>query len=313
MRQIAACADSHLMNNPEELSAIEARLQHTPYLAQRSWVPLSLIQWAIRKMRRTSLACLDRFRSDPRVQQADQLFTLGDQCHGIRERGIFGEPGRLVAQDFLCRLEGVARRFPAIHVPSEHMLGYWEGEDYLPRIALRRPHLRFRVIHRDIGGGMDMGAIANWQQLFGPLWGVRDIEGFRIIWIDCDLIRWRRRINESIDLQGLASLLDQQTQFLDATLSESRPDSVILLSHRLSSIFADLTILHFQDRLRAVMFADFHVQKEADRGIATLPSHSFATWFVPSVWGVQFGKGDPGFATLTIDGRDTMFRQHLLS
>ena len=312
MRQLVLMADAHLMNDPDELTDREARLQFFPWLMQRPWMPLSFVRWTIRKMRQTSLSCLERFRNDSRVQSADQLVTLGDQLHGIAERGIYGDAGRRVAQDFLERLSGIANRFPPIHVASEHPLGYWEGEDYFPHIEWSDGRPRFALpIHRDIGGRMDLDAVSNWVRYFGQLWSSTDIEDLHLVWIDCDLIRWRDRIERHPD-KGFAVRPKQQDYFLEQALSSSACGSVILLCHRLSSVFASPVVMEYQDRLRATVFADFHFQKAADRAIAALPPHSFKTWFVPALWGVQFGVGKPGFATLTIDGDQASFQQHRL-
>lgn len=312
MRRLVFMADAHLMNDPDELTDQQARLQFFPWLMQRSWVPISFVRWTIRKMRQTSLVCLDRFRNDPRVQSADQLVTLGDQVHGIAERGIYGEAGRKIARCFLDQIVGVGTAHPTIHVASEHPLGYWEGEDYFPHLEWNGGQPRFALpIHRDIGGRMDLDAVSNWVRSFGQLWSSADIEGLRVVWIDCDLIRWRDRIERHPD-KGFALRPEQQDYFLRQALSGSACESVILLCHRLSSVFANSVVMEYQDRLRAVAFADFHFQKAADRAVAALPPHHFETWFVPALWGVQFGIGKPGFATLEIEGDRTTFRQHRL-
>lgn len=311
MKRILLVSDVHLMNHPDDLTEEEIRKQWSPALMLKSWVPLVFPRWVIKVLRRSAQNAIERLRANSVAQKCDCLVTLGDQCHGIAEKGIRGVAGRKVAREFLSRCKGITKERPLFHVPSEHPLGYWDGEDYLPHLKWKGgfPHPAW-VIHRDIGGQLCEKAIQNWLDIFGPLWGARVVQGWKLIWFDCDLIRWRERIWK-MRHKTLWRLLDEQSDFLYKELVTSERGRVLLFTHRPDVVIGTPFAYH-EDRIRAVVFGDYHIQSAAAKKLAAFPSVPWEWWFVPALWGAQFGLGGAGFATLELGEKSARFQTHRL-
>lgn len=313
MKRLLLVSDVHLMNDPADLTETEIRKQWSPALMLKEWMPMFLVEQVVSKLRNSSLRVARRLKEKAPSLKCDQLITLGDQCHGIAERGLIGRAGRKVAREFLELMEETTKEGTLFHVPSEHPLGYWEGEDYLPHIkwknGIPRPGW---VIHRDIGGQLECEAINNWRELFGPIWGVQEVEGLKLVWLDCCLFRWQERILQESGLIVLRLLRETQIEFLDQTFRESSPGSVLLFTHRPEAVFQHEMFMIFQDRIKAVVFGDYHRKKTAQHKVAAFPKCPFKWWFVPALWGVQFGLGNPSYAILEIDGVETTFHARSL-
>lgn len=298
------------MNDPKDLTDEQVRKQFFPVLFNKSWVPVGLVRWVIRRLRTSALRTLNKMDDVAHLTKTcDYHITVGDQVHGIQERGAIGEAGRQLLIEFRVLTRRFATAGKLFHVPSEHPLGYWEGEDYFPHWD--RKHKRFGVaIRRDIGGRMNLEAIENWQREMGPLWGHKEVEGLHLVWLTGDFFRWRRYVR---DIPALSELWKQQEDFLEQTLSSVPDQSVILFTHRPGVVFDDPRLQRFQEKLRAVIFGDYHDTRRAEKAIAKFPPHRFALWFVPALWGMQFGLGHCGYAVLTLDNGQASFKERKLT
>lgn len=307
MERLLLFGDAHLMSNPSDLSEQEQRVQWQPTLTKR--LPKAWRTKILQAGREASLRALSTLRGHAAQHRCDMLVTMGDQCHGIGDRGLESDAAAHTANEFLEFCRGTTKRGPLFHVPSEHLLGYWEGADYYPTIRWRngRPRVNLREVRREIGGGMNPRAIENWRRVFGPLWGVRDVEGFRLVWVDYDLIRWQERFRVT-DNKEMLGLYDEQKAFLRKTLDESAPQSVILFSHRPDAAFQSVEIYSHHDRLFAVIFGDLHTSDRAHRHLERFPYRTFHWWFVPALCGLFFGYGPAGYAVLTINQHLARFR-----
>lgn len=297
--QILLTSDHHLFNDPADLTPVQMRQQWFPWLLTRRWFPqrevevivhhLYISSW--RAMRRLQEAVRDRF---------DFHVTLGDQVHGISEHGIVGEPGLKIARGFLRASRSLSRSGDLFHVPAEHCLGYWEGEDYFPHLEWRGGWPRFALaLRRKFEGAMNMEAVANWLSLFGPLWGVKRVGHYQFVWLCSDFFRWRDRLTGE-----LLQLAQEQDEFIRQTLGRADMANAVLFLHRAEYVFDDPVLRRYQSRLRAVVFGHYHHPRVAAKLLARYGRPEFDLWFVPAVWGTQFGVGQPGYAVLTIDGPD---------
>ncbi len=302
--------DSHLMNQPDDLTVEELHKQFFPALFNHRWIPKVLVRWVIGALRRSALRTMEKMDAAARRRRDDWHISLGDQIHGIAERGAVGRAGRLCLEDYLARARRFSTHGDLIHVPSEHPLGYWEGEDYFPHLEWHDGRPRFALaIHRDIGGAMNLEAINTWTATMGPLWGAKKVEGFTLVWMTGDFLRWRTQVRNDPRLSRLA---EEQDLFLAQTLEGAEPGSVILFTHRPNVVFEDSTLNRFHDRLHAVVFADYHDARRAAKAIKAFPPHQFETWFVPALWGLQLGLGHCGYATLSLDEGRASFTTYVL-
>lgn len=306
MTRLLLVSDIHHLNNPNDLTADQLRKQWYPSFMMKSWVPLPFVQRVVASLRNSSLRSIQRLKEKAARFDCDLFVTLGDQFQGIAERGIEGTAGRKLTQEFLRLFQGMARG-DAIHVPSEHCLGYWEGEDYFPYLKWERGFLRLKFIYpREIGGQLSEEAISNWIELIGPLWGMQEIGNFKMVWMDCDLPRWEERITTSSSL-ALKLLLRDQREFLYGLMHNADLRSVILLTYRPDAVFQEPAIRNYTGKLKAVVFSHHHFDIVARNSLRNLSPHDFPFWFVPSL-SREFVIGIPRFAMLEINGSATNFQ-----
>lgn len=305
-------SNCHLINRADDLSPTQLRLQWFPYLMARDWIPPPLVRWVADKLRRTSLQAFARLAKHLALSgvEYDYLATLGDQVHGIAERGIYGEAGRKVMREFLELCRPLARA-TLLHTPSEHPLGYPEGVDYVPNVRWGNGRPRISIeMPRDIGGRMDPEAIANWQELVGPLFGSTEVMSWKFIWLDCDLFRWRSQAHYSKD-GFLMRLIAEQDAFLERELADGTSGRIVVCSHRVNVVDHPIFMAH-ADRIYAVIFGDFHYKKMAERGLRQHGPFPFQTWFVPALWGFQFGVGKSGYGAMRITADDIAYEERYL-
>lgn len=287
------------MNDPNDLRNDQARTQFTPVITTKRWVPLSFVKWLISKLRHSALVAMGRMSARARKVNFEYQVTVGDQMHGIAERGMEAPAAEILAREFLAWTSGWAWGGSLFHVPSEHPLGYWDGEDYIPHIEWKNGRPSFKLaIKRDIGGAMNIGAIQNWEKWFGSLWGQKFVDGVHLVWITGDFYRWQDRIDDP----ALQQLSRWQDEFLSHVFTDGNPNErIILFTHRLNVAYDVPILWQNRDRIQGVVFADYHDPKRAAREMAKFPPAPFKKWFVPAIWGVQFGLGNPGYGVLTLD------------
>jgi len=297
--RVLLTADHHLMNDPNDLTEHQIRTQFTPVITTKKWVPLSFVKWLISRLRHSALVAMARMNARARKETFDYHVTVGDQLHGISERGMEAPAAKTLAWEFLAWTSSWAWSGSLFHVPSEHPLGYWDGEDYIPHIEWKNgwPSLKL-AIKRDIGGAMNIGAILEWEGWFGSLWGEKFVNGVHLVWITGDFFRWADRIDDP----ALQELARQQDEFLKYVFNNENPsDGIVLFTHRLNVAYDVPILWQNRNRIRAVVFADYHDPKRAAKAVAGFPAAPFQKWFVPAVWGVQFGLGNPGYGVLTLN------------
>lgn len=313
VQRILCLADVHLMHDPQFLRPDQLRWIWQPTLTDHRWVPLPLLRAVTHYFRRTAFMGFTGTGEWLRSNPCDGLITVGDQLHGVQDRGIDGVQGRLVAAEFraLCDGLGVPTLF---HVPSEHPLGFWDGEDYYPTLVWKHglPQVMGKPVrHGRKGGALNAGAIQNWLAVFGALWGSCQVEGLTFVWLDCDLLRWHDRIVASRDLV-LINLLGQQRSFLHVMLGEASKGSVVLFTHRLEYAYSD-PVNQFTNRLHAVVFGDYHDARRAQKMVARYPDLDFHRYFVPALWDILPSRRTQGFGVLTVDGTRTAFQSYNLN
>ncbi|MBU2214294.1 hypothetical protein KJ996_06715 [Patescibacteria group bacterium] len=293
------------MNNPDDLtSEAEVRKHFFPSLMMRRSVPLTIVRKVINWERNSSLSALRKLAIEASKDQPDMLVTLGDQLHGVSERGIAGDAGHKVACEYRTLTNSISES-DSIHVPSEHPLGYWDGEDYVPHVSIESGMPRLRLAYkRDIGGALNIQAIRNWQSVMGPLWGVREVEDLRFLWFTGDFLRWKHRLDSR-----LRQLHEEQRAFVESTLRESEPKSVVLLTHRLQLGLQETQGFH--DRLSAVAFADCHFESAAKKVMSAYKNVPFDLCFVPALWS-EFGVDQPKYGIMEIQGGKISYRIHKL-
>lgn len=297
--RILLTADHHLMNDPNDLTERQIRTQFTPVITTKRWVPLSFVKWLIAQLRHSALVAMGRMNARAREVPFDFQITVGDQLHGISERGMEASAAEILAKEFLTRTSNWAWGGTLFHVPSEHPLGYWDGEDYIPHIEWKNGWPSFKLaVRRDIGGAMNIGAILNWQKYFGSLWGHKISDGVHLVWITGDFYRWQDRIDDPV-LRGLAH---EQNKFLSRIIVDGHPNErIVLFTHRLNVVYDVPILWQHRAQIHGVVFADYHDPKRATKELAKFPPAPFQKWFVPAIWGVQFGLGNPGYGVLTLD------------
>ena len=304
MTRFVLISNIHLMNHPDELTEEQLRKQWYPIVMMKRWVPVWLVRLVVRLLRHTSLRAIAKLQRVYPSLQSDGLITLGDQIHGIAERGAEGKAGRSVLGEFLRLCQTMGQTL--FHVPSEHPLGYRDGVDYFFRPRWGNDLSKILIeITRDIGGDLSEEAMRNWLELAGPLWGMKEVGALRFVWIDCDLFRWKRQIKDS-NSAFLQDLLRRQNDFITETLARSGPKQVVLFTHRMN-VISEERISDYSGRIKAVVFGDFHAKLKADQELAKFGPVPYEMMFVPAVWGVQFGVGHPGYAILEVEGSDLSF------